>query len=122
MLGLGGFENNYPRDLSGGQRQRVGIARAIINEVQVLLLDEPFSALDIENTEKLYLELLDLWKVKNLTIIMVSHSIEEAVYLGDRVSLIKNGKVLKDFDVNLLRPREHTAELEKIKNEIQSNF
>lgn len=105
LTGLKGLEQKYPRELSGGQRQRVGLARALAVEPQVLLLDEPFSALDTVTTEELHKDLYKIWQATKKTIIMVSHSIEEAVSLADRILLMKNGKVHEQFEINLPYPR-----------------
>ncbi len=105
MMGLRGLEQKYPRDLSGGQRQRVGIARALAVNPTVLLLDEPFSALDPKTTEELHQDLIRIWQETRKTIVMVSHSIEEAVALADRVLLIKNYTVEHTFTIALPRPR-----------------
>jgi NitT/TauT family transport system ATP-binding protein len=105
MTGLTGFENKYPRDLSGGQRQRVGIARALAVDPTVLLLDEPFSSLDPKITEELHKDVIKIWKETGKTVVMVSHSIEEAVSLADRVFLVKNFTIEKIFPIALTRPR-----------------
>jgi NitT/TauT family transport system ATP-binding protein len=105
MMGLKGFEKKYPRDLSGGQRQRVGIARALSVDPAVLLLDEPFSALDPKTTEELHKDIIKIWKDTGKTIVMISHLIEEAVSLADEVILIKNHSVDKLFTIDLMRPR-----------------
>jgi NitT/TauT family transport system ATP-binding protein len=105
MMGLRGLEAKYPRDLSGGQRQRVGIARALAVDPTVLLLDEPFSALDPKTTEELHQDLIRIWRETKKTIVMVSHSIEEAVSLADRILLIKNFTVEHTFGITLPRPR-----------------
>ncbi len=105
MVGLSDFAKKYPRELSGGQRQRVGIARALTMEPDVLLLDEPFSALDPLTTEGLHEDLLSIWKQTSKTIIMVSHFIEEAVRLADRVGVMSDGSMKEIFDVRLSRPR-----------------
>jgi NitT/TauT family transport system ATP-binding protein len=105
MMGLKDFAEKYPRELSGGQRQRVGIARALAVSPQVLLLDEPFSALDTATTEELHKDLLKIWQATNKTIVMVSHSIEEAVTLADRIMLMKAGHVEETFSITLPRPR-----------------
>ena len=105
MMGLGGFESKYPRELSGGQRQRVGIARALAVDPGVLLLDEPFSALDPKTTEELHKDVIAIWKSTGKTIVMVSHLIEEAVSLADRILLIKNHTLDRAFPVSLPRPR-----------------
>lgn len=110
MTGLKGLENKYPRELSGGQRQRVGIARALAVNPKLLLLDEPFSALDIVTTEELHKDLLQIWKQTNITIIMVSHSVEEAVALADRIMLMKAGEAIKTFSIDLTRPRREQGE------------
>ena len=105
MTGLTEFAQKYPRELSGGQRQRVGLARALAVEPQVLLLDEPFSALDTATTEELHKDLLKIWQQTKKTIVMVSHSIEEAVALGDRVMLMKAGRKEEIYKISLLYPR-----------------
>ena len=105
LTGLSSFENKYPRELSGGQRQRVGLARALAVSPQVLLLDEPFSALDTVTTEELHKDLYKIWQQTKKTIIMVSHSIEEAVGLADRIMLMKAGSIEKIFEITLPHPR-----------------
>lgn len=105
MVKLSGFEGKYPRELSGGQRQRVGIARALAVEPEVLLLDEPFSALDPLTTEELHRDLLAIWEQTGKTVIMISHSLEEAVKLADRVGVMFEGGVEELFSIHLKRPR-----------------
>lgn len=105
-VGLQGFENKYPRDLSGGQRQRVGIARALAVNRKILLLDEPFSALDIKTATELRADLLRLWKDKGLTVVMVSHLVEEAVELADRVVIMEHGRIRREVTVQIDRPRK----------------
>ena len=105
MVDLEGFRFRYPRELSGGQRQRVGIARALAVEPEVLLLDEPFSALDPVTTEELHTYLLKIWKETGKTIVMVSHLIEEAILLSDKIAVMKQSKIEQIIDVNLKRPR-----------------
>ena len=109
MLGLHGLENKMPRELSGGERQRVGIARALAINPHVLLLDEPFSALDPKTTDELHKDIIKIWKETGKTIVMVSHSIEEAVALGTMVILIKDYAVKKVFDIDLSWPRHEHA-------------
>lgn len=106
LVNLSGFENKYPRELSGGQRQRVGIARALVTDPKVLILDEPFSALDINATKELHADLLKIWKQTSKTIVLVSHLLEEAVFLSDRIGVIKEGKLVKIVDIDLKRPRD----------------
>lgn len=105
-VGLKNLSEKYPRDLSGGQRQRVGIARALIVKRPILLLDEPFSALDVKTATELHNELLDIWKQRGLTVIMVSHSVEEAVALADRIVLLKDGVMHSRLKIDLPRPRD----------------
>ncbi|MBI5530723.1 MAG: ABC transporter ATP-binding protein [Candidatus Doudnabacteria bacterium] len=105
MVGLSDYENKYPRDLSGGQRQRVGLARALAVSPKVLLLDEPFSALDTGTTEELHKDLIKIWKTTKKTIVMVSHSIEEAVSLAGRIMLMKSGKEKNIYNIELPYPR-----------------
>ena len=102
------FASAYPAELSGGQRQRVGIARALAIDPQILLLDEPFSALDPKTTAELHDELLALWKEKKITIVMVSHLIEEAVSLADRVILMHEGSIRAQFAIDLPYPRRES--------------
>ena len=123
MVGLGEFKLKYPRELSGGQKQRVGIARALAVEPEVLLLDEPFSALDSITTEELHTYLLKIWKETGKTIVMVSHLIEEAIILSDRIAVMKEGKLKNIVDINLKRPRKEEDKkfietLEAIKKEL----
>lgn len=109
LMGLDTVADHFPRDLSGGQRQRVGIARALASNPEILLLDEPFSALDAETTENLHEELLKLWKLKNLTIVMISHSLDEAVELADKIYVMKSGKIIASQVIDLSRPRDTTS-------------
>jgi len=109
MVGLAELAGKYPHELSGGQRQRVGIARALAVRPKVLLLDEPFSALDPKTTHELHEDLLTIWREQKLTVLMVSHLIEEAVSLADRVVLMKDGAIKETFNVPLPYPRRENG-------------
>jgi NitT/TauT family transport system ATP-binding protein len=107
LVGLEGFEGHYPRQLSGGMQHRVALARALLLQPAILLMDEPFGALDAMTREQLHLELLHLWKGRRLTAIFITHDIGEAVFLSDRVVLLSRrpGTVRRIFRVSLPRPR-----------------
>jgi NitT/TauT family transport system ATP-binding protein len=106
-VGLSGFENAYPHELSGGMQQRVGIARAFAIEPTVLLMDEPFGALDVQTRDLLQDELLAIWQRERKTVLFVTHSIEEAIYLADRIVLLtpRPARVERVLDVPFGRPR-----------------
>jgi len=105
VTGMLALHDKYPADLSGGQRQRVGIARALAVDPAVLLLDEPFSALDPKTTAELHDDVLKIWHETKKTIVMVSHLIEEAVSLADRVILMREGKIDSEYQITLPYPR-----------------
>jgi NitT/TauT family transport system ATP-binding protein len=110
-VGLQGFEHSWPRDLSGGMAQRVAIARALIQDPDVLLLDEPFGSLDALTRERMGSELLHLWQANRITVIMVTHSISEALLLADRVLVLtpRPGQICLDLPVDLERPRQENV-------------
>ena len=108
MVGLERFADRYPNQLSGGMKQRVAIARVLANNANILLMDEPFGALDALTREQLQNELLQIWKRTGVTTIFVTHSVEEAVLLADRVLVMSAGpgKIDSDFRIDLPRPRD----------------
>ena len=107
LVGLKGFEDSLPRDLSGGMAQRVAIARALIHDPDLLLLDEPFASLDALTRERMWTELSNIWQAKQKTVVMVTHSINESLFLADRVLVLtqRPGKIKLDVEVDLPRPR-----------------
>jgi len=107
MVGLDGFENSYPYELSGGMQQRAAIARALVHDPKLILMDEPFGALDALTREKMNLELLRIWSESKKTIIFVTHSIQEAVLLGSRCAVLTSGpaRMADNFAIELDYPR-----------------
>ena len=124
LVGLKGFENSLPKQLSGGMKQRVGIARAYASESDILLLDEPFGALDAQTRYQMEDEIIKIWEKNKKTIIFVTNNVEEALYLGDRILLLSSrpAEIKKEYVVDLPRPRSYTdkAFLE-YRNEIVDN-
>lgn len=107
LVGLAGFENHFPHELSGGMCQRVGLARALAVDPEILLMDEPFSALDEQTRELLQEDLLELWEKVGKTIVFITHSIDEAVLMAERVFILsaRPGRIVEEIDVDLPRPR-----------------
>jgi len=126
LVGLNGFEKNYPHDLSGGMAQRVAIARALIHDPEILLLDEPFGALDALTRERMGSELMQIWSKRRVTVAMVTHSITEAVLLSDRILVLspRPGTVKLDLRNTLPRPRElsmaHTQQFGEYANQVRN--
>jgi NitT/TauT family transport system ATP-binding protein len=121
MVGLSGFEGHYPHELSGGMKQRVGIARALASDPEVLLMDEPFAALDAQTRDIMQAELLRIWEEAKKTVLFVTHQIEEAVYLSDRVIVMtkRPGRTKKIVDIPLPRPRDYEMRVTQEFNDLK---
>jgi NitT/TauT family transport system ATP-binding protein len=124
LVGLKDFERRYPHELSGGMKQRVGLARALATEPEVLLMDEPFAALDAQTRDLMQTELLEIWERTKKTVLFVTHSIEEAAYLSDRVIVMtaRPGRAKETLKIQLDRPRDYEMRLTPQFNEIKSRI
>jgi len=111
LVGLKQFKNSYPSELSGGMRQRVAVARALALEPVLLLMDEPFGALDAQTRNVLQKELLEIWEKTKKTIVFITHSVDEAVFLADRIIVLtpRPGRICQIFPIELKRPRDRTC-------------
>lgn len=129
MVGLSGFENSYPKELSGGMKKRVDLARVLVNDPTILLMDEPFGALDAMTKEKLQEQLTQIWERSKKTILFITHDIEEALFLGDRVAImqpLKSGGSFNVYDVPFKRPRnlfmKEETEFQKMRRSLVEEF
>ena len=123
LVGLQGFEDSYPNQLSGGMQQRVGIARAYCNEPDVLFMDEPFGHLDAQTRYLMQEDLMKIWEKEKRTIVFVTNNIEEAVYLADRIVVMRNcpTSIKKEYEIDLPRPRNYVdPEFLKLREEISA--
>ena len=121
MVGLDGFDTHYPHELSGGMKQRVGLARALATDPDVLLMDEPFAALDAQTRDLMQVELLRIWQAAGKTVLFVTHQIDESIYLSDRVMVMtkRPGHAKRIFDIALPRPRDYEMRVTPEFNELK---
>ena len=124
LVGLENFQSHYPHELSGGMKQRVGLARALATEPEVLLMDEPFAALDAQTRDLMQAELLQIWERTKKTVLFVTHSIEEAAYLSDRVVIMtaRPGRMKNILKIDLPRPRDYEMRLTPEFNDIKAKI
>lgn len=129
LVGLTGFETAYPKQLSGGMRKRVDIARALANQPRVLLMDEPFGALDAMTKERLQVELTRIWESERKTVLFITHDVEEALFLGDRVAIMpphSSGGTFEIFEVPFKRPRDvsikEEPEFQRMRRQLVTRF
>ena len=125
MVGLERFESRYPHELSGGMKQRVAIARALVNRPKALLMDEPFGALDAQTRNIMQSELLRIWQEEKKTVVFVTHSVDEAIYLADRIVIMsaRPGRIKDIINIDLERPRSRTSpEVNAIRDRILSDL
>ena len=113
MIGLKKQKNNFPFELSGGQIQRVALARALASDPDLILMDEPYGALDVYTRDKMQKWLLDIWQKERKTVIFVTHFIEEAIFLADTVLLLKDKRIMKQFKINFKRPRSENIKFDE---------
>ena len=128
MVGLGGFEDKYPHELSGGMRQRVSICRALVHEPSIILMDEPFGALDAMTRDQMALELEVIWEREGKSVLFITHSISEAIFLADRVLVLgeRPGRIVDEVPVEISRPRtlatRETPEFVALISRIRTTF
>ena len=125
-VGLKDYSYHYPTELSGGQQSRVAIARALITEPALLLMDEPFAALDAMTREELQIDLLKLCHLQGTTVLFITHDISESVYLSDKIAVMENGSIQKEFRIDIPKPRNdnirYQAAFNKLCSEVRKSM